>query len=101
MIGSLLYLTGRGQTSSLLYVCALVFRRRRGLHIGRTSSGFSGTFDTLLSPDFGTRRPLPFCFLVFRVPTLRGVESIGNQLRVLASFWVPRLFLALLANSLV
>jgi hypothetical protein len=30
-----------------------------------------------------------------------GVESIGNRCQVLVSFWVPRLFLGLLANSLV
>jgi hypothetical protein len=30
-----------------------------------------------------------------------GVELIGSQLRGLVSFWVPRLFLGLLANSLV
>jgi hypothetical protein len=69
--------------------------------MGRLSSGSSGIFDTLLSTVFGTRGPLPFRFLVFRMPTLRGVESIGNRLRVLASFWVLRLFLDLLANSLV
>jgi hypothetical protein len=39
--------------------------------------------------------------LVFRMPTLRGVESIGNRLQVHASFWDLRLFLGLLANSLV
>jgi hypothetical protein len=70
-----------------------------------TSAGhqddFSGIFDTLLCLVFGTRRPLPFRFLVFQMPTLRGVESIGNQLRGLASFWDLRLFLGLLENSLV
>jgi hypothetical protein len=35
------------------------------------------------------------------MPTLRGVESIRNQLWVLASFWDLRLFLGLLANNLV
>jgi hypothetical protein len=35
------------------------------------------------------------------MPTLRGVESIGNQLRVLANVWDLLLFLGLLANSLV
>jgi hypothetical protein len=39
--------------------------------------------------------------LVFQMPTLHGVQSIGNRLWVLANFWDPRLFLALLANSLV
>jgi hypothetical protein len=37
--------------------------------------------------------------LVFWMLTLRGVESIGNRLRVLASFWDLRLFLVLLANN--
>jgi hypothetical protein len=50
---------------------------------------------------FGTRRPPLFLFLVFRMLILRGVESIGSRLRGLVSFWVPRLFLVLLANSLV
>jgi hypothetical protein len=39
--------------------------------------------------------------LGFRMPTLRGLESIGSRLRGLVSFWVPHLFLGLLANSLV
>jgi hypothetical protein len=39
--------------------------------------------------------------LVFWMLTLRGVESIGNRLRVLACFWDFRLFLSLLANNLV
>jgi hypothetical protein len=82
-------------------VCALVFRRRRGLHIGRPSSESSSIFDTLLSSVFGTQRPLPFRFSVFRMPTLQGVESIRSRLRGLVSFWVPCLFLGLLANSLV
>jgi hypothetical protein len=77
----------RGRTSSFLCVYALVFRRRRRLHIGRPSSGSLGIFYTLLSSVFGIWRPLPFRFLVFRMPTLRGIKSIGNRLRVLASFW--------------
>jgi hypothetical protein len=77
------------------------FRRRRGLHIGKPSSGSSGIFDTLLSLVFDTRRPLLFRFLVFRMLILRGVESIGSRLRGLVSFWVPHFFLGLLANSLV
>jgi hypothetical protein len=39
--------------------------------------------------------------MVLWMPTLRGVESIGSRLRGLVSFWVPHLFLDLLANSLV
>jgi hypothetical protein len=76
-------------------------RHHRGLHIGRPSSRSSGIFDTLLSLVFGSRRPHPFCFLVFWMLTLQGVESIGNQLRILASFWVLHLSLCLLANNLV
>jgi hypothetical protein len=64
----------RGRTSSFLCVYAFVFRRRRGLHIGRPSRGSSGIFDTLLSLVFGTRLSLPFRFLVFQMPTLRGVD---------------------------
>jgi hypothetical protein len=101
MIGSLLYLTRRGWTSNFLCVCALVFRCCQGLHIGRPSSGSSGIFDTLLDSVFGTRLPLPFCFLVFRILTMRGVESIKNRLRVFDSFWDLHLFLGLLANNLV
>jgi hypothetical protein len=55
----------------------------------------------LLSLVFDTRRPLPFRFLVFRMPILWGVVSIRNRLRVLTSFWVLCLFLGLLANNLV
>jgi hypothetical protein len=91
----------RRRTSSFLCVCALIFRHCRGLHIDRPSSGSSGIFDTLLSSVFGIRRPLPFRFLIFWMPTLRGVESIGSRLRGLASFWDLRLFLGLFANSLV
>jgi hypothetical protein len=40
--------------------------------------GSLGIFDTLLSSVFGTQRPLPFLFLVFQMPILWGVESIGN-----------------------
>jgi hypothetical protein len=43
-----------------------------------------GIFDTLLSSVFGTWRPLPFHLLVFRMPTLWGVKSIGNRLRALS-----------------
>jgi hypothetical protein len=101
MIGSLLYLTAmRPDIPFSVCLCAR-FRRRRGVHIGRPSSGSSGIFDTLLSSVFGARRPLPFHFLVFRMSILRGVESIGSRLRGLISFWDLCLFLSFLANSLV
>jgi hypothetical protein len=90
MIGSLLYLTAtRLDIQFSVCPCARF----------QASSGSSGIFDTLLSLVFGTRRPLLFCFLVFRMPILRGVESIGSRLEELVSFWVPHLFLGLLANS--
>jgi hypothetical protein len=101
MISSLLYLTRRGHTFSFLCICVLIFRHRLRLHIGGPSRGSSGIFDTLLSSVFGTQCPPLFRFLVFWMPTLRGVVSIGNQLRVLASFWVPCLFLGCLADSQV
>jgi hypothetical protein len=101
MIDSLLYLTATRPDIQFLCVCALVFRRHRGLHIDKPSSRSFGIFNTLLSLVFGTRRPPLFLFLVFRMSILRGVESIGSRLRGLVSFWVPRLFLGLLANSLV
>jgi hypothetical protein len=41
---------------------------------------------------FGIRRPLPFRFLVFQMPTLQGVELIRSRLRGLASFWDLHLF---------
>jgi hypothetical protein len=98
-IGSLLYLTVTSRTSNFLCVCALIFMRR--LHISMPSSGLQISFDTLLSMVFGTRRPLLFRFLVSHMPTSRGVESIRNRLRVLASLWVLRLFLGLLGINLV
>jgi hypothetical protein len=78
MIDSLLYLTVKRLDNKFSVCLCARFWRRRGLHIGRTSNGSSGIFDTLLTSVFGTRRPLPFCFLVFRMSTLRVVESIGN-----------------------
>jgi hypothetical protein len=57
------------------------------------SSGSSSIFNTLLSSVFGTRRPLPFYFLVFQMPILRSVESIGSRLRGLVSFWIFACFL--------
>jgi hypothetical protein len=76
MIGSLLYLMVMRLEIQFSVFYVLVFRRHRGLHIGRLSSGSSCIFDTLLSSVFGTRHPLLFRFLGFRMPTLLGVESI-------------------------
>jgi hypothetical protein len=82
-------------------VYALVFGRRRWLHVGRSSSGSSGIFDTLLSSVFGTRHPLPFRYLSFRMSSLWGVESIESGLRGRANFWIPHLFLGLLTKNLM
>jgi hypothetical protein len=75
MIGSLLYLTATRPDIQFSVCLCIVFRHRRGLHIGRLSSGSLGIFDTLLSLVFGTRRPLPFRFLVFGC-RLCGVSSL-------------------------
>jgi hypothetical protein len=57
----------------------LIFRCHQGIHINSPSNESSGIFDTLLSLVVGTRRPLPFLFFVFWLPTSRGVESIGSR----------------------
>jgi hypothetical protein len=55
----------RGRTSSSRYVCALVFKRLRGLRIGKRWSKFSGTCITLPTSAFGIPRPLLWRFTVF------------------------------------
>jgi hypothetical protein len=101
MIGSLLYLTAaRPDIQFSVCLCAHFQALPRTSHL-LAIKRVLGIFNTLLSSVFGTQRPFPFHLLVFRMPTSRGVESIGNQLRVLACFWVLCLFLGLLANNLV
>jgi hypothetical protein len=101
MIGSLLYLTTtRPDIQFSVCLCARFHASTRTSH-RQAVKRISGIFDTLLTSVFDTRRPLPFRLFVFRMLTLRGVESIRNRLRVLSSFWDLRLFLGLLANSLV
>jgi hypothetical protein len=78
MIGSLLYLTAMRPDIQFVCAYALAFKCRRGHRIGRPSSGPSGIFHKLLSLGFGTRRPLLSRFLVFRMPILWGVVSIGK-----------------------
>jgi hypothetical protein len=98
MIDSLLYLTAtRPDIKFSVCLCACFQASQRTSH----QQAVKRIFRYLLSSVFGTRRPLPFRFLVFRMPTLRGVETIGNQLRVLASFWDLCMFFGLLANNLV
>jgi hypothetical protein len=101
MVGSLLYLTAmRPHIQFSVCLCTRFQVSPKTSH-RRPSRGSSIIFDTLLSSVFGTRRPLPFLFLVFRMPILWGVESIRSQLRGLVSFWDLCLFLGLLADSLV
>jgi hypothetical protein len=87
--------------SSSRYVCALVFKRLRGLRIGKRWSEFSGTCVTLLASAFGTPCPLLWRFMVFRMHILPGVGWIGSPLLGLASFWVLLLCLGLPANNRV
>jgi hypothetical protein len=76
MIGSLLYLTAmRADIQFSVCLCAHFQASRRTSHRQLVKWII---FDTLLSSVFGIRRPLPFHLLVFRMPTLRGVKSIGN-----------------------
>jgi hypothetical protein len=87
MIDSLLYLTAtRPDIKFSVCLCACFQASQRTSHQQAVKRIF---------------RYLPFRFLVFRMPTLRGVETIGNQLRVLASFWDLCMFFGLLANNLV
>jgi hypothetical protein len=69
-----------GRTFSSLCACVLIFRHHHGLHIGRTLSGCSGIFDILLSLVFGTRRPVLFRFLFFRMQTSGMCQFLGSSL---------------------
>jgi hypothetical protein len=91
----------RGRTSSSRYVCALVFKRLRGLRIGKRWSGFSGTCVTHPTLAFGTPRPPLWLFMVFRMRILPSVGWIGSPLLGLASFWDLPWCLGLPANSRV
>jgi hypothetical protein len=98
MIGSLLYLTAtRPDIQFSVCLCARFQASTRTSH-RQAVKRISSIRNTLLTSVFDTRRPLPFRLFVFWMLTLRGIE---NRLRVLASFWDLRLFLGLLANSLV
>jgi hypothetical protein len=101
MIGSLLYLTvTRPNIQFSVCLCAHFHTSPRTSHRYAVKRIF---WYLRYTPElgFGIRRLLPYRFLVFQMSTLRSVELIGNQLWVLASFWDLRLFLGLLANSLV
>jgi hypothetical protein len=101
MIGSLLYLTAtRPDIQFSLCLCARFQTLQRTSHrqaIRRIFRYLRYTPELI----FGTRRPLPFRLLVFRMLILRGVLSIGSRLRGLASFWDLCLFLGLLAYIVV
>jgi hypothetical protein len=101
MIGSLLYLTRRGQTYSSVCVCALVFRPRRGHHIDRPSRGSSGTYSLPMVLALGILPPRLFHFMVFLMRILLVAEWRGSLLLVLASFLGDRWFRGLPASSLV
>jgi hypothetical protein len=91
----------RGRTYSSWCVCALIFKRLRGLRIGKQWSEFSGTCVTLPTSAFGTPRPLLWCFMVFQTRILSGVGWIGSPLLGLASFLVLLWCLGLLTNNRV
>jgi hypothetical protein len=91
----------RGRTSSSRYVCALFFKRLRGLRFGKWWSEFSGNCVTLPTSAFGTPRPLLWRFMVFRMRILLGVNCIGSPLLGLPSFWHLLWCLGLPANSRV
>jgi hypothetical protein len=96
MIGSLLYLTAtRPNVQFSVCLCARFQASPRTSHRQAVKRIFR-IFNTLLSSVIGTQRPLPVRFLVFWMPILWGVESIGSQLRGLVSFWNLLLFLGLL-----
>jgi hypothetical protein len=101
MIGSLLYLTvTRPDIQFSVCLCTRFQALPRTSHRRAVKRIFRYLRYT---PELGlwSSASSSLRFLVFRMPILRSVESIGSQLRGLVSFWVPRLFLGLLANSLV
>jgi hypothetical protein len=101
LIGSLLYLTAmRPDIQFSVCLCARFQASPRTSH----RQAFKGIFKYLrYTPGLGLCYSASSLLSLhgFRMPTLRGVESIGSRLRGLASFWDLRLFLGLLANSLV
>jgi hypothetical protein len=76
MIASLLYFTAmRPGIQFFVCLCARFQVSPRTSHRHAVKRIFK-YFNTLRSLVFGTQYPLPFCFLVFRMPTLQGVEYL-------------------------
>jgi hypothetical protein len=99
MIGSLLYLTAtRPNIRFLVCLCPRFQPSPRTSHRQGVKRIFS-YFRHLPTSTFGTPRPLPWLFMVFRMRILPGVGWIGSPLLGLASFWVPLWCLGLPANS--
>jgi hypothetical protein len=93
MIGSLLYLTATRPYIQFSVCLRTRFQASPGTSHRQAIKRIYRYLRYTPSSVFGTRRPLPFRFLVFRMPTLRGVESIGSQLRGLAVFGILACFL--------
>jgi hypothetical protein len=101
MIGSLLYLTAtRSDIPFSVCLCARFQALPRTSHRQAVKRIFRYLRYTP-HLDLWYSESSSLLLLVFRMPTLRGVELIGSRLRGLASFWDLRLFLGLLANNLV
>jgi hypothetical protein len=86
MIGYLLYLTAtRPDIQFSVCLCARFQASPRTSHRQAVKRIFRYLRYT---PELGLWYLVSslFCFLVFQMPTLRGVESIGNRLQALASF---------------
>jgi hypothetical protein len=101
MISSLLYLTAtRPDIQFSVCLCARCQASPRTSHRQAVKRIFRYLrYTPQLGLSYSASSSLSL--LGFWMPTLRGVESIGNRLRVLASFWGLHLFLGLLANNLV
>jgi hypothetical protein len=90
----------RGRTSIFLCLCTRFQASPKTLH----RQAVKWIFRYLrYSPELGLwySASSSLSLLVFSDANFVGVESIGNRLQVLTSFWDLRLFLGLLANSLV
>jgi hypothetical protein len=101
MIGSLLYLTvTRLDIQFFVCLCAHFQASPRTSHWQAIKRIFSYLRYT---PELGLWYSASSSLSLFGFSSANfvGVESIASRLRGRVSFWVPRLFLGLLANSLV
>jgi hypothetical protein len=101
MIGSLLYLTAtRLDIQFSVGLCARFQASPRTSHRQAVKRIFR---DLRYTPELGLwySTSSSLSLLGFSDADFAGVGSIGSRLRGLVSFWVPHLFLGLLANSLV